>query len=334
MVTTARSFDLRDDAVTVDTYVETGPLPANGYVRLTLTSISGNQLEIAHESDELVLVRMVDTLRLELGRLPFDAVAHRWWRIARTGDDITWETSADGMTFVQRSLFPGLTWATFMRVNFLVGAPVGVTPFTVAFDHFNGGASSGEACQTFALADDFEDGEIAEQWEVSSSVASLDEVGGELVISVVPFQQNYGALISRTLHDLRDDAITVEVPQVLNTTEPGGVHLVATTFAGEVLELREERGMLDALRNSTRVGNSPYDSAATAGGESAPRWITCTGRPRATGSRSRPSARRPWSAVSIGSRSNCMCPFSPTRQVSCGSTTSTSRRFNPRDRLC
>lgn len=75
----------------------------------------------------------------EESTVAFDPVAHRWWRLREADGQVFWDTSADGITWVERfdALRPGPPQNLAASTISLGGASPGSMAGSVAFDNFN-----------------------------------------------------------------------------------------------------------------------------------------------------------------------------------------------------
>jgi hypothetical protein len=63
-------------------------------------------VELSQEDDLLHCRRWIGGVRSEVGQLPWDAAAFRYWRLGEGGGRLLWQTSADGSTWITRCSCP------------------------------------------------------------------------------------------------------------------------------------------------------------------------------------------------------------------------------------
>src|SRR5688572_3402506 len=112
-------MDLRENEfrIEVDRDVQVGDIE----LALVSESFPQNELRIAATRDNRLRFSHgpVGQVGFEKDNVPYNVTEHRYWRIARTGDTVTWETSSDNVTFANHGTQAGLPWATFMRPLFV-----------------------------------------------------------------------------------------------------------------------------------------------------------------------------------------------------------------------
>lgn len=93
-------YDLHDSSVTVEAPQVT---EKDIYVSLVLDMPSNTELLIERRQNEsgyeLGCRKRVEGQSSEACAIPYDEVAHRWWRIRSEDDLVHWETSPDGLTW-------------------------------------------------------------------------------------------------------------------------------------------------------------------------------------------------------------------------------------------
>jgi hypothetical protein len=136
---TAASYDLRDDAVSVEIarMVETGLDQVRGYLRAWIDS--DNFLDIMQEDGTLYFRAWVAGAYVVEESVSWSLATHRHWRIRETAGRTYWETSADGVDWMVRA--EANTPLDVSAVQFGLGAQALVAPATqpgeMHFDRFN-----------------------------------------------------------------------------------------------------------------------------------------------------------------------------------------------------
>jgi hypothetical protein len=193
---------------------------------------------------------------------------HRFWALREEGGTVYFETSGDGDTWASQIETPAPFDLQFVKVG-LLGITTGSTssPGQAIFDNFNDGQASGERCPASSLVDDFEDGEIAHAWAraYQETGCTIEEVGGQVVITPSTTQVAYCGYGSSSRYDLRDDSVTVTVAEV--PTGDAQAFLGVDDPTGKRLQIIFEGGMLvarsiDPVGGTTVHGMVAYDAAA------------------------------------------------------------------------
>ncbi|MEO6776555.1 MAG: hypothetical protein ABI467_26665 [Kofleriaceae bacterium] len=95
---------------------------------------------------------------------PYDASAQRWWRISEAGGTVTFEVSADGVTFAALASVASPSWVDDVAIA-LGGYSDGVvTHGTVQFDHLDDQLDLAGWCKADTFADRFARPSIGYDW--------------------------------------------------------------------------------------------------------------------------------------------------------------------------
>ena len=99
--------------------------------------------------------------------LPYDADAHRIWRVRELDGELLWETSADGVEFTAHESREVSAFGPW------IGSYVGLwkqsespEPVTVVLDNLNGAEIPLPLCASESLTDDFDDGRRGDAWQL------------------------------------------------------------------------------------------------------------------------------------------------------------------------
>jgi hypothetical protein len=252
--TANRFYDLRDSAFSVA--VAGTPLPVDGEIALELATPDDQfRLRMLRRGNELIAQRIENNQDLEVAKVAYDETAHAVWQISRVGDDSIWSAGATGGEPTELARFP-LPWATHLMPRLYGRREGGLDTFTIRFDDINAGVPAGIACGAFDLADDFEDGTLAEQWR---ALPGIMETGGTVTLVVEPtggLASN--ALVPITFYDLREDEVSFE----LVTPAPGLMLLFGVgTFDGGQARFQLDNGVLDAFAGGAKIGTATFDHA-------------------------------------------------------------------------
>lgn len=267
----SRYLDLRQAALALEVY-DDGSAGATQTVSLTsgtYTTTFGdfNNLVAMHRQDgQLSFIRVDGGTRSVVGMVPYDPVAHRFWKIGRVGDDVIWSTSADGESYVEQARFPGIEFATYMRVMLEARRESGAPAYTAYFDNVNTNEpTAAAACPAASLVDDFDGPAIDSRWASSYQVnCSMTQEGGALTIAAAANMSNACRLGAGTPHDLRKQSIAVEISELLSASEPNiGATITVATLDGTNIGIQAYGGMLStaaALESDyIQLDARPYD---------------------------------------------------------------------------
>lgn len=135
----ASSYDMRVGAVAVETVAEPG---ATASTTMTLAVVAPDDVtdsvEVTLQVGELSCRLMEDGAESASTNLPFDAAAHRFWRLREEGGRIHCEVSADGAAWT--SVGDAAPPFDVAAVDVLLGAATSIperAPGTAAFDNLN-----------------------------------------------------------------------------------------------------------------------------------------------------------------------------------------------------
>jgi len=132
----AMGYDLTSSAATVE-IKQTPDTAKDTATYLTLETEQGI-LEIGQEGTDIAMRYEKPGMTADLAVIPYDPVAHRWWRIREQNGTTYWETSANGMTWTIRAQAPNPVSITTVDVYLIAGTGSAVmTPGEAHFDNFN-----------------------------------------------------------------------------------------------------------------------------------------------------------------------------------------------------
>lgn len=131
------SYDLTESHVAVQAVSVPNGVGGSTSATLSVKVSNGNELQITAEGGQLLLREKVASVNSDVA-LPYDNVAHSWWRIRESAGTIYWETSADSQTWTaQRSKNSSLVVSS---INVLLVSGYWGTepsPGTAVFDSIN-----------------------------------------------------------------------------------------------------------------------------------------------------------------------------------------------------
>jgi hypothetical protein len=134
--TSAMAYDLTSNAATV----EVTQLPNTAADTATYLKLKGEKgvLEIVQEGADLFMRYIVSGVSADIAAVPYDSIAHRWWRIREKNGTTYWETSANGTnwTIAAQKLNPIPVKALDIQLLAGTGSAV-ANPGEAHFDRFN-----------------------------------------------------------------------------------------------------------------------------------------------------------------------------------------------------
>jgi len=264
---TRRFYDFREGSVAVE--VTQVPDAANAATtELDVRRDDYHRLLMRVEGADLVFIYQLGA-GVEVGRLPYDPVAHRWWRLRHQGDKVYWETSPDGNDWTERASRPASVAfdPRYAAVRLWVSAGDSALGGEAHFDNVTGsGPGNGHWCKATALRDDFAALEPTDDWLFIE--ADYDAVGrqygSELVITPAPNTENSAySYESSRFYDLSGAGIGFELTGVPHM--PAEVELRADGDGGWLrLELGEDEQIHCAYfanDESTEVAAVPFSAS-------------------------------------------------------------------------
>jgi len=231
-------------------------------------------LEVRHHNDAKVqLLESEGAMRAgvqglpsgngERAQVPYDSVAHAWWRIREQDGVLYWELSADRTAWT--TLYQEADPFPFDMVYVILSAGGDMATATEAhFDDLNPDGDKSEPwCPIASLRDDFEDGVLATPWADSwtETGCELAETGGEATILFDGTPDAWCGYETAPVYDACDGRIELEIASPLDV--PDTDMSLVLSFPSEDVELSIEcwDGM---LRMFERVGaNTPMTTAIT-----------------------------------------------------------------------
>lgn len=183
---TLHYFDFVEQAVSVDVVVPAGAANASQIMRLQADG--NNQIWIRQRSGSIHFHKRVETTEVILATLPFDPVAHRYWRLRHANDQVFWETSPDRINWANRAVEPAsaLFPLDTVRLQLLVTNHDATNAVALEFDALLSEGQGDAWCPMARLADDFDDGVRSRRWQRTGTGAESHgmEYGGQLVIDL------------------------------------------------------------------------------------------------------------------------------------------------------
>jgi hypothetical protein len=231
---------------------------------------------------ESMSVAVIDNgISVPAGSFAFDRIADRYLRTRVSGDRVYFETSPDdtaGSYVTQASAVASSL--TVAQVNVRVFRNASAAPFTVLVDHVNGGAPHGTACDVAQLHDTFDSVELLPQWARSEAVGGTSRnVMGQLEMTTAPpapgsMPDERVTLQPSASYDLRNGSVTIDVEQMVTTTEASGkvrsVALAVQTALGDRIEIQQHDDMLVGL--ATPKGGSATTQFSLAWNPTSLKW--------------------------------------------------------------
>jgi hypothetical protein len=162
--------DLRAAAATTEVVQMLDPA-TSALAALTVRRDSSNSASVYAQSGNLYFY-LIDGGIQSQTQVGFDPAMHRFWRLAEAGGALAWDTSPDGAAWTTQRTVAAPSWVGFVRI-YLGTSNLGssASPGTVIFDNVNANAAPAAWCKAGALADDFGDGVIGDDWAHASSTS-------------------------------------------------------------------------------------------------------------------------------------------------------------------
>jgi len=232
-----RAFDLRLSGV----FIEVPQMVSTSDTAEAFFTVNyggGDYAALSQRGGQLRASRTLDGQWLQIAAIDYDAQAHRWWQLREADDIFYWETSDDGVDYVQVASLPVSSMFPMDLLFLEFGAATfgdEVAPGEVHFDNLNGGApASAGFCPMSSLQDDFEDAERAHAWASSYDAPScvLDEADGLLTLSFDGTSATDCGYLSATAFDLREGALFAEVLSVASSVPSHYTFLRAEVDSG------------------------------------------------------------------------------------------------------
>lgn len=217
-------FDFREGAFSVDVTTTSTATGSGDQVALELVTPAFDTPGAARTGiamrvfkGELEVGRYDDAVFMRIHGVPYDATAHRVWKIEQRGSMVSWSTSADGDVFIELQSTPMPFDVTYVRPRLTAYRDSG-TPFTATFDRFNGGGTPRRACRVSALRDDFSSSEIqAIPWARQRAdnctlvLPTADAPVAGLGMRVVPNGTAFCTIAAGSVYDLLGGELVLEV---------------------------------------------------------------------------------------------------------------------------
>lgn len=130
-VETVDFYDLTSGELFAEVTPTTGSGVRETYMGLHTGSFTSTRLAIGVNAGNLYGDRRISGSSTTVFSIPYDAVAHRWWRIRHSGGMIRWDTSPEGLTWTERASWTPTFSITSLKALFGAGGTTGGTPATV-----------------------------------------------------------------------------------------------------------------------------------------------------------------------------------------------------------
>ncbi len=212
-------YDFRDDFVSVEATQVTNPTNS-AWMFMNVGPDDNNYIEIYQGGADLIFGQEVASTYATLKKIPYDAVAHRFWKLSEAAGKTYYQTSPDGQAWTTQleitttSLFA----IDYSRIRLGAGADSGnMDPGKPHFDRLNGGGNPQQwYCPTNSITDDFEDGVRGPQWARSEEDQNgmLAEQGGQCIVQFTENTTDHAGYRSSRAFDLTGSSLVVEVPSV------------------------------------------------------------------------------------------------------------------------
>jgi hypothetical protein len=257
-----RYYDLRDDSFTIEVNAVAHTISTDIELRLTAEDAS-RRLVIVLDDNHLIFRIHEGQMMSEVRGILYDRTAHRFWRIARSGDTITWSTSPDGASFTDHGSATA-PWATFvmLTITTLRSATPAGGDVTIRYEAINPGRPAGDACPASQLRDGFGDDRLDGIWArtVTGGQCTIAEAAGRLGLTTAP-GGGFCWVRSSTFYDLRDQAFEIEVAALTNVDGDRDVFIEVRTPADEGFRVRQRASALEVVRTTgASISSRPYST--------------------------------------------------------------------------
>jgi hypothetical protein len=112
-------YDLTDDAITIEV---TSVLAGDGQTIFNAVDASGAYVQMLSEISMLIPRRVPAAGGyIDLPGVPYDPVAHRFWRLRQEGTTTHWEASPDGTNWSEIGSIEGFLDPSAVRIDFGAG---------------------------------------------------------------------------------------------------------------------------------------------------------------------------------------------------------------------
>jgi hypothetical protein len=171
--------------------------------------------------------------------VPYDPVAHRFWRIAEASGMVSFETSPDGLAWTQLEAAPTPPFATTLRIDLGAYVASGSGPYgTVEFDNLDTQVPLADWCKADTLHDNFARTTFGDSWqnrrpggsgcsEYVSSGAHTDQAGA-------PTDCYFG---SSAAFDLRSSSVVMVITAITNYQAGWITYIDAASDDGSTVRL-------------------------------------------------------------------------------------------------
>jgi hypothetical protein len=263
---TQRGYDLRGDSISIE--VKSTSNPSTNAQTWFGVGFEDNFLQIYQQNGVLHFEQQVAGSTTSLKTTAYNPLVHRHWRFRDDGQTTHWETSSDGASWTSMAqvatatLFPlDLVWIWFGG-----GTNGGeANPGEVHIDRVNGGGTPKEKwCPVSSFKDDFNDGARSLAWDRywEDDPDMLAEMGGRLVIKLVPNSTGSASYVAASAFDLTESAVLIEVPSVVGTADGSKTQIALGAPGDRGIEMSESQGQLhfniNSPNNNQEIGSLLY----------------------------------------------------------------------------
>jgi len=239
-----------------DPFVDMTDAAAEIEVRGVATAGSGvlSVFQFSTGSTTFGISEVDDTLRLGLAgaalEIPFDAVAHRHWRIEEASGTLMFATSPDGIAWTVQHTAPTPASARFVSVGLLALNPAASpTPGTVTFAEFSSFVAPSAWCPTTDLSDAFDDSVIGREWAYhghTSNGCTETESGTAAHVDQLGTTACDAFFASSSLYTLEGSQIVARITAITNFTTGWFTYLGVSDLGGASARLYFEQNTMCA----------------------------------------------------------------------------------------
>jgi hypothetical protein len=204
------------------------------------------------------------------GTIPYDPIAHRWWRIAHTGSTIIAEVSPDGSAWTPIGTpMPQPTWLARVEIA-LGGSSTDLNPHgSVHYDNLDIGVAAEGWCKASSATDLFERTTIGLDWDAfatkNTPMTCTPSVNGGAHFDQTGTATGRCELTTAQGFDLTNDSVMIYVPPIEDTRTGWNPFLrVVSDAVADTFYLQFEHNGTDQLCAQVHSDSEqciPYDSA-------------------------------------------------------------------------
>jgi hypothetical protein len=262
-----QAFDFRNDAIWVEVTAVPSQNSTAAVQMQAFSHVGRSFIMISELQGQLHFSREVNGSIGDVNApIPYDPVAHRWWRLRESAGITNWETSPDSVTWtVQASATDAFDMRAMVVSLWVLSAGTDPVGGAGHYDNFNRSATEA-LCPMSAVPSNLGNWDQYEWVSLSDSGCNTDISGGEASLTLPNTAAADCDITSMHDYDLRGSSATVQVMGVVDPSTAAEQFLQVRLDDLNALEIRLSGGMLhfSALVNGSTVSeaaNMAYDAS-------------------------------------------------------------------------